>query len=64
MVVYENGDWKFRNKYDVIENILDNGYNMLENHFECNNTILEKNKKRILIIFYMIMIQIKKLKKI
>ena len=46
VVVYENGDWKFRNKYDVIENIVDNGYNMLENHFECNNTILEKNKKK------------------
>ena len=32
--VYNSGNWEFKNKKEVIENIVDNGYNIMECHFE------------------------------
>ena len=32
--VYNSGNWEFKSKKEVIENIVDNGYNIMECHFE------------------------------
>ena len=32
--VYNSGNWEFKSKREVIENIVDNGYNIMECHFE------------------------------
>ena len=43
--VYNSGNWEFKNKKDVIENIVDNGYNVIDSHFDEVGENLEKIKK-------------------
>ena len=45
VTVYNSGNWEFKNKKDVIENIVDNGYNMLDSHYVEVGDTLEKVKK-------------------
>jgi hypothetical protein len=43
--VYNSGNWEFKNKKDVIENIVDNGFNIIECHYEDVKEKLEPIKK-------------------
>jgi hypothetical protein len=43
--VYNSGNWEFKNKKDVIENIVDNGFNIIECHYEDVKDKLESIKK-------------------
>lgn len=43
--VYNSGIWEFKDKKDVIENIVDNSYNMLDCHYDTNLDDLNKNKQ-------------------
>ena len=43
--VYNLGNWEFKNKKDVIENIVDNGFNIIECHYEDVKDNLESIKK-------------------
>lgn len=44
-LIQRNGKWEYRDKKHVIENIVDNSYNILDEHFEEHHTKL-KNSKR------------------
>ena len=50
-VVYTDGNWELRNKHNVIENIVDNGYNMLDCHYDAGKLILEDVKRNRFIHF-------------
>ena len=50
-VVYKDGNWELRNKHNVIENIVDNGYNMLDCHYDAGKLILEDVKRNRFIHF-------------
>ena len=43
--VYNSGIWEFKDKKDVIENIVDNSYNMLDCHYDTNLDDLNKKKQ-------------------
>ena len=43
--VYNSGNWEFKNKKDVIENIVDNGFNIIECYYEDVKDKLESIKK-------------------
>jgi hypothetical protein len=45
-VVYKDGDWELRNKRDVIDNIVDNSYNMMDCYFDDKSILLENNKQQ------------------
>lgn len=40
-IIYNNGRWNYKNKRDVIENMVNKSYNMLDSHFEDNKLALE-----------------------
>ena len=43
--VYNSGNWELKHKKDVIEDIVDNGYNVIDTHFDQVGDNLEKIKK-------------------
>ena len=45
-LVYNNGNWDFKNKHDVIGNMVDNGYNMLDCHFDDEGKLVLEDVKR------------------
>ena len=44
-IVYKNGKWEFRHKKEVIEDMVDNSYNIMDCHFEDNKMILNDKKR-------------------
>ena len=45
-IVYKNGDWKLRNKHNVIDDMVENGYNMLDCHFDDEGKLVLEDVKR------------------
>ena len=43
--IYKDSKWVLTDKKEVIDNILDKGFNLLEDHYEHNNTHNEKYEK-------------------
>ena len=50
-IVYTNGDWKLRRKKDVISNMVDMSYNIVDCYFEDNKMILSDRKRNNFIEF-------------
>ena len=50
-IVYMNGEWKLRNKKDVISNMVDMSYNIVDCYFEDNKMILSDTKRNNFIEF-------------
>ena len=44
--VYKDGDWELRNKRDIIDNIVDNGYNIIDCYFDEKGILLENSKQQ------------------
>ena len=44
-IVYMDGEWKLRNKKDVISNMVDMSYNIVDCYFEDNKMILSDTKR-------------------
>lgn len=45
-IIYNNGRWNYTNKRDVIENMVDKSYNMLDSHFTDNKQALEDRSRK------------------
>ena len=50
-IVYMNGEWKLRNKKDVISSMVDMSYNIVDCYFEDNKMILNDTKRNNFIEF-------------
>ena len=50
-IVYKDGEWELRNKHNVIDNIVDNSYNILDCHFDDNKMVLNDKKRKNFIEF-------------
>ena len=45
-VVKNNGSWELRNKHAVIDDMVDNGYNILDGHYDEGKKVLTAKKNK------------------
>ena len=50
-LIHKDGKWEFRNKKNVIENMVDNGYNILDCNLDDNEIIIDDRKRKNFIEF-------------
>ena len=50
-MIHKNGNWVYKNKKNVIEDMVDNGYNMLDCYLEDDKIIIHDKKRKNFIEF-------------